>query len=271
MPMGAIIGAGISAGARLLGGAMSNKSSQKVAAMNARMQRDFAQHGIQWRVADAKAAGVHPLYALGAQTHSFQPTAVGDSFDFIGDAGQDIGRAISQASRGEEKVDAYTQQLRNLQLERGRLENDVLRARLASAVATASQGAQPPAPGSTFLIDGQSGSGAVKTSPMARESANPGNTSQEAGTHTEVGFLRAPGGARSVVMSKDAKERLEEDVLGAISWNLRNRLLPSFGFNRNPPNERLPAGYDAWYFNPWTWQYEPGHMTKLGPMPGKKR
>lgn len=30
-------------------------------------QKEFAQHGLRWRVEDAKAAGLHPLSALGAQ------------------------------------------------------------------------------------------------------------------------------------------------------------------------------------------------------------
>ena len=33
-------------------------------------QREFAKHGIQWRVDDAKAAGIHPLAALGSPTRS---------------------------------------------------------------------------------------------------------------------------------------------------------------------------------------------------------
>lgn len=42
---------------------------------NAATQREFAQHGLQWRVADAVAAGVHPLYAVGASGANFAPGA----------------------------------------------------------------------------------------------------------------------------------------------------------------------------------------------------
>lgn len=31
--------------------------------------KEFAQKGIRWKVADAKAAGIHPLYAMGASTN----------------------------------------------------------------------------------------------------------------------------------------------------------------------------------------------------------
>jgi hypothetical protein len=49
----------------------------KINAENIEMQKDFAQHGISWRVKDAKEAGLHPLAALGAQTTSFSPSSVG--------------------------------------------------------------------------------------------------------------------------------------------------------------------------------------------------
>lgn len=37
---------------------------------NEKMQYDFAQNGISWKVQDAKRSGIHPLYALGASTQS---------------------------------------------------------------------------------------------------------------------------------------------------------------------------------------------------------
>ena len=33
-------------------------------------QKEFAQHGLRWKVEDAKQAGINPLVALGASTHS---------------------------------------------------------------------------------------------------------------------------------------------------------------------------------------------------------
>ena len=44
------------------------------------MQKEFAQMGIQWRVADAKAAGLHPLAALGAAPAHASPMRVGNSY-----------------------------------------------------------------------------------------------------------------------------------------------------------------------------------------------
>jgi len=41
---------------------------------NIQLQKDFAQHGIRWRVEDAKAAGIHPLAAVGAAGASYSPS-----------------------------------------------------------------------------------------------------------------------------------------------------------------------------------------------------
>lgn len=100
----------IGAAAGLIGGAAGGDRSRKAAHEQMDMQREFAQQGVRWRVEDAKAAGVHPLYALGAQTHSFQPIAVGDSVgSSIASAGQDIGRAIDATRTQRERSEAEAQ------------------------------------------------------------------------------------------------------------------------------------------------------------------
>ena len=65
--------AGAGAGASLLGAGASAREAGHQGRMNRNMQKLFAQRGIQWKVADSKAAGINPLVALGAQTHSFSP------------------------------------------------------------------------------------------------------------------------------------------------------------------------------------------------------
>lgn len=86
----------IGAGSSLLGGLFGRSSAQNIAQQNMQQQLNFAQHGVEWRVADAKAAGINPLAALGISTPGFQ-NAVGDnSFgEGIGKAGQDISRGVA--------------------------------------------------------------------------------------------------------------------------------------------------------------------------------
>lgn len=141
-----MIGEIIGAGASLLGGLFNRNSQEKANAANlafAReqldrneaLQREFAQSGVRWKVDDAKAAGVHPLFALGAQTHSFSPVSVGggqeassSAGDAIAQAGQNIGRAV-QAGMTRDERDASSA-LTALQLEKAGLENEMLRTQI---------------------------------------------------------------------------------------------------------------------------------------------
>lgn len=79
----------IAGAAALAGGILAKDHGEDAAAADRASQREFAQHGVRWRVADAKAAGVHPLYALGASTPSYSPVhQVGTGA---------IGRSVAQA------------------------------------------------------------------------------------------------------------------------------------------------------------------------------
>lgn len=80
-------------------------ANRKAANRNIDMQREFAQNGIQWRVADAKAAGIHPLYALGGGGASFSPVQSVGGLDLTG-MGQDLGRAFLQGQTQDQRNDA---------------------------------------------------------------------------------------------------------------------------------------------------------------------
>lgn len=119
--MDPIIGASlISAGTSLAGGALDFGQSDDIAKRNSREaqldrahQRQFAQHGIQWRVNDARAAGVHPLVALGAQLNQGTPTAIGtgNTGSAKGDAIRAAGAAIAESLARRDKEKAETRLL----------------------------------------------------------------------------------------------------------------------------------------------------------------
>lgn len=138
-----MLGELISAGTSLLGGlfgqsqARSQQRQQmQLAQQQMAMQREFAQQGVRWRVDDARQAGVHPLFALGAQTHSYSPVSVGGGSsdnsmgDAIASAGQNIGRAVqSEMTAGEREKAAAADALT---LEKAGLENELLRTQIGS-------------------------------------------------------------------------------------------------------------------------------------------
>lgn len=105
----------ISGGSSLLGGLMgksSNKDSLRFAAKS-------ALYGIRWRTADAKAAGIHPLAALGISPASGPSSTYNvETRESVGKAleaaGQNIANMVSRMKTKEDKI-------------KERLENNLLK------------------------------------------------------------------------------------------------------------------------------------------------
>lgn len=257
----------ISAGASVLGGFLGRDSAKDQAAATERarqeniaLQREFAQNGIQWRVEDAKKAGIHPIYALGSSGASFTPVSSAFAADTslpnaLASAGQDIGRAVNASRSGSQRVDAFTKAAQALQLEKGGLENEVLKLELASKAARLRQDATPPMPiGDRYLIPGQAsaavgGDGLIKNKPMERTPSDPGKSHSEPGAVTDVGYGRTSGGLFPIP-GGDIKERIEDNWYQETMHFIRNNLLPmiSPAFN-DPPNVPLKPGM-AWVYDP---------------------
>lgn len=244
--IGSIIG-GIGS---VIGGMFGKKSADKANAQNIALQKEFAQKGVQWKVQDAKEAGVHPLYALGAQTHSFAPSSVGDGglASSLAAAGQDIGSAIDRTRTAPQKLSAVARTAQALELERAGLQNDLLRAQIAETTARA-RGPAFPAAVDQYFMPGQ-GDSPVVTKPLERI-ASAHNRFSEAAAVTDVGTTRTHTGGLAPVYSADAKERLEDDFLGMLSWNIRNRLVPSITHGRIGPRPAISAGRG------FEWRYDP--------------
>lgn len=137
--MSLIGAAAIGAASSLLGGAMNKRATKSASDQNTALQREFAQNGIRWKVEDAKAAGLHPLAALGASTASFSPSVqVGSMGDAVSNMGQDISRAVyANASADERKEEAARLQAYNdaqlkLQTENMGLQNDLIRQQITT-------------------------------------------------------------------------------------------------------------------------------------------
>lgn len=131
----------ISAGASLLGGFLGRDSQENQRASNEALQREFAQNSIQWRVADAKKAGIHPLYAMGAPTMSPSVSVQNDPLAAsIGSMGADINRAMTATNNPVEKMTVTQTALQDMQLTNMALRNDLL----ASQIAKLKQAGNPP-------------------------------------------------------------------------------------------------------------------------------
>lgn len=233
------------------GGIMAERAKDK----DIKLQKEFAQSGIQWKVEDAKKAGIHPLAALGAQTTSYAPVSVGGGLpSALAAGGQDISRAINATRPESARLDAYTKTIQDLNLQRMGLENQLL----SSQIAKINQAGTPPAmptAGDRFLIDGQGNSPLIKSVPLERVGPAPGQMSTEPGAIVDSGFARTAGGGWAPVFSKDFQERTEEDTYASLAWQMRNRLAPALNPKYyNPPQVPL-EGNQMWYFNPISGEY----------------
>lgn len=173
-----MIGPLIAAGASILGGVLGASSAKKAQQAEYERQKEFAQSGIQWKVQDAEKAGIHPLYAMGAQTTTYQPTSVGGTDFGIPDAGQNIGRAIDSTRNAPAQEAAL--RLTAAQIDGVNLDNELKKTQLASAVALANQNQTSlPSPFDQRQIPGQGNTPVISESgiPLMHDAKTPQFTS----------------------------------------------------------------------------------------------
>lgn len=279
----------IAAGASLASSALSAYgSSQQTAAnrdinaailrdkeLDRALQREFAKNGIRWRVQDAKAAGIHPLFALGGSTSTYTPSSISlypesnawsDVGSGIAQAGQDISRAIDATRTRREREQAREQALERaaqfdqLNLEKAGLENDLLRSQIAKLNATQ---VGPPMPSgmesAMFGVDAPRTPQGFTVQPVDIPATQPGVPSQGAGAFPEISWMRTPSGWTPV----PNREALEDADLGnpsAWSWYWRNQALPTLGVSGNPPPDSwLPPKAVGWRWRPMRQEWEPAY------------
>lgn len=220
----------------------------RTAASNEALQREFAQMGIRWRVEDAKAAGLHPLYALGGSGAAYAPApalvhgsppevraprveaSLRSPGDFgLASMGQDIGRALAAT------LDPVQSAERALQLRLLEKQVDVADAQ-AQYYRSRAVGDGSPGGGQSVYIPARSGYGedplqlidapylrdTVRAQPSDVESSRSSDPSSTPGSRplwSDYNF----GGHTLRLPSKGATEALESlEPLGAIATVAEN-------------------------------------------------
>lgn len=245
-----MLGALISAGSSILGGILGNKSKDK----EYQRQKEFAQSGIQWKVEDAKKAGIHPLYALGAGTTSYAPQSVGDSG--VSQAGADIGRAIQSQQEPRGRTSAVTATAQRLELQNAALRNELL----ATQIAKLKQPGTGPGiavDSSGDLIPGQPNANlsGVEVQPSQTTVVTPGVPYRQRGNVPDVQYAQTPTGGYWPFPAKHVKQGMEDVGPLEIEWWIRNSLMPMLGTNKSPwfvPPTEVPRNWrDEWYYAPF--------------------
>lgn len=193
---------------------------------NMQMQRDFAQHGVRWKVADAKAAGLHPLAALGANVSSPSPVSVGSIPAQSAHAqapylqrppgrqpnlpGQNISRAARSMITALERIGVLKA---SEGVTRDKLTNESIRLDNALKARELQNSPNMPAHGPSGIIDGQTGVNHVPAEVVL---------SSGLGTETGVSPMNKitvdDHGRISFVLGKAAEEALENDYFEQIKY-----------------------------------------------------
>ena len=260
------LGSIVSAVGSIAGGILGANSAQNVASMNYEAQKEFAQNGIRWKVEDAKRAGIHPLYALGASTQGYSPSG-GYTGDYgISDAAAHLGQGYERAQqakmtkeeRDKQDVRDAIQDMAALEdLNQKRRMNDV-QIRLAnseifrnfalSTNALRKTGLPPAMPGGLGgVIAGQGNSYATgQTTPEISSvvTSEKGTPSVQAGSPPDVRFYRTLSGGRAPLPTEEAADAMDAALGAGLQWSFRNNLVPWLAnfFPINDPH-RLPGEY----------------------------
>lgn len=130
------IAAAISGVASIVGGKKADKANRAAEERATALQKEFAQHGVRWRVEDAKAAGLHPLYALQAQgLPQASPVVFGnESGPALAQAGQNAAQFLAaKGTRQDRMLQAFSLKAAEQSLREGDARINLLNAEAALA------------------------------------------------------------------------------------------------------------------------------------------
>ena len=267
MGLGSAIGSAVGAVGSIAGGLIGANATANAAGLSYEAQKEFAQNGIRWKVEDAKRAGIHPLYALGASTNGFTPVG-GYGGDYgISDAAAHLGQGFERAQqakmtkeeRDKQDVRAAIQDMAALEDLRQKKRMNDAQIRLAnsevfrnfalSTNALRNTGLPPAMPGGPGgVIAGQSESYATgQTTPEISEvvTSAPGLPSVQAGSPPDARFYRTSTG-RAPLPTEESGDAMDAAFGSGIQWALRNNLLPYLAnfFPIDDPHRRDGEYYD---------------------------
>lgn len=191
-------------------------SSRKAAALDFEYQKRMLENQLQWRVSDAKAAGIHPLYGIGAPAVSYASTIGGEprrnTLNDLGEAGQGIARAAGAYADSKQRQILFDQEVRMNDLKIK--DAEIALAKSASDLAVSSSGSSP-----AFNI------GNVNHVPSKQISSIRGNRGIEAGIPPGTkGYVMADGHTM-LLPSEEAAEAMEGNLLYGAEHYLRNRVV----------------------------------------------
>lgn len=241
----------------------------KRAQRNEEMAYEFAKNGIRWRVEDAKAAGIHPLAALGFSGASSAPISISGGYQPAGDydrRGSDIGASLANMGQGigramaatqtkvERQLTAYELMRQEQQIRSGDLDIAIKAAQLDRMTNPAQIGPGMPSNLPVGNRPGATGTGVYENKPHEVHTADPNHPAVGAGPSApSTRWVTNPSGS-IYSLPPDGVNMDEFSSPGYINWVMNNKVLPYFSQERRdqtrPSKSQLPPGAVSWSLGP---------------------
>lgn len=256
------------------------QGQQEANAANYESQREFAQMGLQWKAADAKAAGLHPMAALNSGqlgfSPSFQSTVPNTSDNGISDSLRSMGQNNKRAEVAT--MTPAEREMEALALERAKLQNRLLEGQVQNEwAALMGQPPTPPLPvggsvGAPTTVSGRiklAPAGKIQSVPSQSISSAPGDPGIEAaGTPGFKSFGVTESGLRAELPNQELAESLEGmgiagHLLGPLLSAIRSgdKLLNG----RDKPSNKLlpPNTHWHWSVKDQSWTVRPNRRPAV--------
>lgn len=235
----------IATGGNLAGGLIGKSSDKKAANKAYKRQKEFAQNALSWKVTDAKNAGLHPLFALGGGSASYQPSFMAGQDPMgtaVSDSAQQLGQAYAQSKTPPPGTPVGAMGRAQLRAVNAQAQRDEAAAiRDLSAARRSAQAANHTQDTPLMTGDGTVPAGMVKAKAVEQLSAQKKDPTTMAGKGTgfqEIVIGKRPDGTlrtMKVVRSEDPAEGMEGmgalalsvlKNLGVLDWQDYNPLGP---------------------------------------------
>lgn len=226
------IGSFLGGASDLFGGIFGGKSSKKIAKENLRLQKEAFYNGITHRVADAKNAGVHPLFALGANVNSPAPVSAGDDHSAgIGNGLREMGQSISRSTWATRTQEEREKALFESTLAKDQAQIEYVKSQTALNLANANPAL--PSNDGREVIQGQGNSrpsatgGLIEVIPddLVSHRRNDRSLTASSPKPANTEFVNRDGSV-TFYPSKQVKESIEDVLPYELDHFYRNRISP---------------------------------------------
>lgn len=215
------------AGVSYLGGKKDREFARDQQTLEAQRQEQFARMGVRWRVEDAEAAGVHPLYALGGSGATYTPSPINANFgETFARMGQNFTRAAA-AQMTQEQRDMAMEQLANLRAQRARTEAETIE--IYDRMNRLAQPQVNAAPfGPDVVVGAYKGTGALESHPLFQDAVKLSPDEMVSRDRTHVGQTAGRGhpSMREFTMPNGDKVLLPATGQGGIPEEIDFTLVP---------------------------------------------